>query len=411
MSESYYETIVVARQPIFTAEQRVWGYELLFRSKTDLSQAVITDADQATLQVIADGFAVATENVPAEARVLINFPRNLLLGEAPYVLPADRSIVEILETVTLEPEVLAACARLKEAGYTLALDDFVGQSGFEPLCALADIVKVDLLTQTPESVMAIVKSLRRYNITLLAEKVETREMFEVCKRLGFVYFQGYFFRKPEIVEGRKLTASQASRIRLLHELSHGADLEQLVRILEADVSLSYRLLRYINSVRFALVKKVESIQRAASMLGRKNLQQWLQVTLLADMNAAPRAQELVRLSVIRARFFQILAEAGQAPLGPDAMFLLGFFSLLDGILDQPMEVVLAELPLDPAVQAILVDPASPHAPWLLLAQELDRCHWPGVRAQTEVLGLPLAQVGAAYHEAMVWTDAMLGAGE
>jgi EAL and modified HD-GYP domain-containing signal transduction protein len=147
------------------------------------------------------------------------------------------------------------------------------------------------------------------------------------------------------------------------------------------------------------------------MLGRKNLQQWLQVTLLADMNAAPRAQELVRLSVIRARFFQILAEAGQAPLGPDAMFLLGFFSLLDGILDQPMEAVLAELPLDPAVQAILVDPASPHAPWLLLAQELDRCHWPGVRAQTEVLGLPLAQVGAAYHEAMVWTDAMLGAGE
>lgn len=411
MSESYYETILVARQPIFTVNQTIWGYELLFRSKTDLSQAVITDADQATLEVIADGFAVATESVAAEARVLINFPRNLLLGEAPYVLPANRAVVEILETVTPEPEILAACTRLKEAGYTLALDDFIGQSGFEPLCALADIVKVDLLQQTPESVMAIVKALRRYSVTLLAEKVETREMFEICKRLGFVYFQGYFFRKPEIVEGRKLSASQASRIRLLHELSHGADMEQLVRILEADVSLSYRLLRYINSVQFALMKKVESIQRAASMLGRKNLQQWLQVTLLADMNAAPRAQELVRLSVIRARFFQLLAEAGKAPLNPEAMFLLGFFSLLDGILDQPMEVILAELPLDPGVQAILTNSTHPHAPWLGLAQELDRGHWPGVRVQAEALGLPLAQVGAAYHEAMVWTDEMLGVGQ
>lgn len=411
MSETLYETIVVARQPIFTADQRVWGYELLFRSKQDLGQAVITNADQATVQVIADGFALATENVPPETRVLINFPRDLLLGEAAFVLPAGRAVVEILETVRPEPEVLAACNRLKEAGYTLALDDFVGQKGFEPLCALADIVKVDILNQTPADVMAIVKGLRNYPATLLAEKVETREMFEVCKRLGFTYFQGYFFRKPEIVEGRKLTSSQASRIRLLHELAQGADLEQLVRILEADVSLSYRLLRYINSVRFALVKKVDSIQRAASMLGRKNLQQWLQVTLLADMNAAPRAQELVRLSVVRARFFQILAEAKLTPLDPEAMFLLGFFSLLDGILDQSMEAVLAELPLDPAVRGILVDPSHPHAPWLTLARELDRCHWPGVREQVQCLGLPLAQVGAAYHEALAWTDEMLGASQ
>ncbi len=411
MTDVYYENIVVARQPIFTADQRVWGYELLFRNKTDLGQAAITNGDQATIQVIADGFDLATASVASDARILINFPRDLLLSDVPFVLPAHRAIIEILETVRPEPQIMEACARIKQAGYTLALDDFVGQQGFEALCAMADIVKVDILNQSPESVLGIVKGLRHYRATLLAEKVESREMFEVCKRLGFTYFQGYFFRKPEIVEGRKLTASQATRIRLLHELSLGADLEQLVRILETDVSLSYRLLRYINSVRFALVKKVESIQRAASMLGRKNLQQWLQVTLLADMNAAPRAQELVRLSVIRARFFQILAEAKCTPFAPDTMFLLGFFSLLDGILDQPMEEVLAELPIDPAVRAILVDPAHPFGSWLSLARELDRCHWLGVQEQAELLGLPLAQVGAAYNEAIVWTDEILGAGQ
>jgi EAL and modified HD-GYP domain-containing signal transduction protein len=408
MPESYYETIFVARQPIFTVDQRIWGYELLFRSKTDLGAAAITDADQATLQVIADGFALATESVPAEARILINFPQNLLVGDAPYVLPAQRAIVEILETVVPEPQVLAACQRLREAGYTLALDDFVGEPGFEPLCALADIVKVDILHQTPEKVMAVVKGLRPYRATLLAEKVETREMFEICKRLGFQYFQGYFFRKPELVEGRKLSASQANRIRLLHELGQGADMEQLVRILEADVSLSYRLLRYINSVRFALVKKVDSIQRAASMLGRKNLQHWLQVTLLADMNAAPRAQELVRLSVVRARFFQLLAEAGKTPLDADAMFLLGFFSLLDGILDQPMEAILKEIPIDPKVASILVDPNHPQALWLALARDIDRCYWNEVRQRCQDLGLTPGQVGTAYHEASRWTDAMLG---
>ena len=174
--QQFYDKIFVARQPIFTAEMRIWGYELLFRHG-ETHSAVFTDGEQATTQVIADGYALGIRGVDGSVKALVNFPRNVLIGPAPYVLPAERCVVEILETVQPEAEVMAACRQLKDYGYTLALDDFVGEPGFEPLCEIADIVKVDILGKTPSEVMAIVKGLRGYKARLLAEKVENQGMF------------------------------------------------------------------------------------------------------------------------------------------------------------------------------------------------------------------------------------------
>jgi len=325
-SEKLYDRIFVARQPIFTADMQIWGYELLFRHGENVQAAIFTDGDQATTQVIADGFTLAVRSMRKGARALINFPRNMLLGEAPYVLSPERCVVEILETVQPEAEVMEACRELKENGYTLALDDFVGDPGFEPLCEIADIIKVDILGKKPAEVLEIVKGLRRYKAVLLAEKVENLDMFNVCKRLGFTYFQGYFFSKPEVIPGRKLSASQTTKIKLLKELSESdSELERLVEIIQTDLSISYRLLQYINSARFGLRGKIESIQRAVSMLGRQNLRQWLQVIILSDINSTDKAQELVRISVLRGRFLQLLAGLHPTPFGPDSMFLLGFF--------------------------------------------------------------------------------------
>ncbi len=295
MSEQFYDRIYVARQPIFTDEMNIWGYELLFRHG-EAQSAVFTDGDLATTQVIADGFALGVRGMGSKIKALINFPRNVLIGRSPYVLPSERCVVEILETVLPEDNVMEACRELKANGYTLALDDFVGDPGFEPLCEIADIIKVDILGKTPSDVMSLVNGLKGYKAWLLAEKVESIDMFNVCRHLGFKYFQGYFFSKPEIVPGRKISASQSAKIKLLKELNESeAERSRLVEIIQTDLSISYRLLKYINSARFTLCGKIESIQRAVNMLGQQSLRQWLQVVILSDVNSTGKGQELVRI--------------------------------------------------------------------------------------------------------------------
>jgi EAL and modified HD-GYP domain-containing signal transduction protein len=408
MSEQFYDRIYVARQPIFTAEMRIWGYELLFRHG-ETQTAVFTDGDQATTQVIADGFALGSRGMSSKIKALINFPRNVLLGNAPYVLPSERCVVEILETVSPEAEVMEACRELKRNGYTLALDDFVGAPGFEPLCEIADIIKVDILGKTPDEVMTIVKGLRGYKARLLAEKVENLDMFNVCKRLGFEYFQGYFFSKPEIIPGRKLSASQSTKIKLLKELNETeTELSRLVEIIQTDLSISYRLLKYINSARFSLRGKIESIQRAVNMLGRQNLRQWLQVVILSDINSTDKGQELVRMSVLRGRFLQLLATVAPAPFPTDSMFVMGFFSVLDAILDQQMEQVLDDISLDPDIKSTLADTESVHSVWIGLLNELDRGSWAGLEKKAQQIGIPMEIVDNAAIEAAMWTDEVMG---
>ncbi|MBU4525424.1 MAG: HDOD domain-containing protein [Desulfomicrobium sp.] len=401
--EQLYDKFFVARQPIFTAQMRLWGYELLFRHGEDIEEAVFADGDQATTQLIADGYNLAVRGMRQGAKVLVNFPRRMLVGEAPYVLPADQCVVEILETVTPEPEVIDACLELKKRGYALALDDFEGGPGFEALCELVDIIKVDVLGKTPEQVRAITRDVKKFNATLLAEKVENYDVFKVCSNLGFTYFQGFFFNRPEIIPGRKLSASQVNKFKLLRELSAPeVDSSRLVEIIQTDLSISYRLLKYINSAFFGLQIRITSIPRAVSMLGCRNLRQWLQVVILSDVNTEDKAQELVRLSVQRARFLQLLAARHPVPFDQDGMFLLGFFSLLDAILDQSMGLVLEGIPLDPAIKRALVDQDDPNAVWIDLLDELDRCNWSRLTRKSEQIGVPITLVNRLAAESSIW---------
>ncbi len=312
--EQLYDKFFVARQPVFTAEMQLWGYELLFRHGENSQEAVFFDGDQATTQIIADGYNLAVRGLRQGARVLVNFPRSVLVGGAPYLLPSEQCVVEILETVMPEPDVLSACRELTKRGYTLALDDFEGGPGLEALCEMVDIIKVDILGKTPAEVMAIVRGVTKYNAKLLAEKVENYDIFKVCRNIGFTYFQGFFFNRPEVIPGRKLSTSQINKIKLLKELSApDVDSSRLVEIIQTDLSISYRLLKYINSAFFGLQIKVTSIPRAVSMLGCRNLRQWLQVVILSDVNTEDKAHELVRISVQRGRFLQILAEKHPTP--------------------------------------------------------------------------------------------------
>lgn len=387
-----------------------WAYELLFRHSATATSALVVDPEAATLQIIADGIAVALPGVDERRKVLVNFPQSLLLKDVAFALPPQRCVIELLETTLPTPEVLEACHRLKKSGYVLALDDFVGNDGYEPLLELADMVKVDILNMPHEKIGEVVKNLGRYNTTLLAEKVEDRETFEYCKKVGFTYFQGFFFSKPVTFEGRKMGSNQVSRLRLITELGqHDFDAGRLSKILQTDVSLSLRLFRYVNSVAFGLRAKCTSVKHALVLLGEVQTMEWLRVILLTDLSAtSPASDEVLYLSAQRGRFLELLGKSmSKPPLPPDGMFLLGLFSMLDTLVGQPITELVEPLPIDEKIKQTLTDPEAPLHVWIDLLTAWEHAQWDQVEAIIERLGLNARETERQYTSAMEWTHQVM----
>ncbi len=406
-----YEPVFVARQPVYDRQTGVWGYELLFRHSAEARTAQVSSEDEATAKVIVDGFSLAMAGVPQGKRTLINFPRKLLVNGTAFALPKDICVVEILETVEPDDEVIAACKELKKAGYTLALDDFVGDSGYEPLLELADLVKVDLLNMAPPKVMAVTKPLKARGVDLLAEKVEDKKTLQLTKTLGYALFQGYYFSRPDIISGRTLPVGAMARVRLLQELSReDYNVKTLSRIISTDTSLSYRLLRYINSVAFAFQSKVTSISQAVALLGARPLKQWLMVVVISDMVSNPRSYEQAALSVQRGRFLETMyAEASSKPqVDGESMFLLGLFSRLDAMLCQPMEELLKEMPLDDSIRTALLGEKTVVSPWLNLVEMLSEGRWEEAESILESIGVSQQLAAREYSRAALWAQDVLG---
>lgn len=400
--QSLPEQVFVARQPVFDRDMRVWGYELLYRQAEGDQQADVRDDDKATSKVIADGIALGRSGLAPTERTLVNFPLRLILEGFGFAMSPENCVVEILETVPPTRDVLNALRKLKDAGYTLALDDFVGQPEHAPFLELADIVKVDVLALSPEGLERVAKSLGGRQRMLLAEKVETARMHDQTLDMGFHLFQGFFFQRPEIVSGRTLSASEISRVKLLKELAdEDYDTQGVARIIQADLSLSYRLLRYINSASFGRRDPIDSIQRASMILGQRNLAKWLQAVLMSDMNRTPKGKELVFQSVRRAKFLELLGRVlRQPPARPDALFVLGLFSLLDSLLGMPMDQVTKDLPLtSELVQALQGEP-NPSRLLLDLALDLEHADWRSVRDMMFTMKLPFTAASAMNADAL-----------
>lgn len=407
-SQQACEPVFIARQPIFTPKRAIWAYELLFRSSSLSTTAEFPDADQATQQVIADGYTLARTGINPTTKAFINFPRNLLLEETAFALPPETSVIEVLETVEPEPAILERLQILKENGYVIALDDFVGQRGYEPLLELADIIKVDILGMNTHQIQTIVDQLRPYPCKLLAEKVEDLKIFESTKSMGFDLFQGFFFSKPEIIPGYKLSSNQQNRLRLLKELStEDFELPALSEIVQSDVSISYRLMQYINSTHFSTRIKVESISRALGLLGRRNIQQWLRVTVMADLNKTDSGMELMWLSICRGRFLQLMAEHGKTTFPANSMFILGLFSLLDALLGQPMEKILKDIPLEEELKKYIIDPEGTGCIWIKFLSAQERGEWEISNAILESQNIPLSLAADLNTQAQNWASGML----
>ncbi len=393
------QDLFVGRQPIYTRNLEIFGYELLYRSGPE-NRAGVTDGDQATSRVIVNAFLeIGLEHVVGDRIAFLNLTRSFLLDGGPVPFPRDRVILEVLEDIEIDRRLLESVQALAGAGYRIALDDFVFRPQARELLAAAEIVKLDVLALGREGIEREVRQLRGFPVHLLAEKVETREEFEYCSGLGFEYFQGYFLNRPHIVRGREIPANRLNALRLLARLQDpDAGAAEIERIVGLDVTLSYRLLRYINSAFFALPRKVDSIRQAVIYLGTRAIRTWVSLLVLAGLGDKPVS--LMTTAMIRARMCELLALESGAP-HPDTWFTVGLFSAVDALMDLPMEEVLTQLPFTDDIVAALLHREGPAGSALRCALAYERGAW-------EEADFPAVTPGRCtelHLDALAWADA------
>lgn len=392
----------VARQPVFDERSEIFGYELLHRSGLENVYRA-TDGDLASLVVLADSaFVFGLETLAGAGRAFVNFTRASLVNDYARILPPERLVVEVLEGVEADDEVVAACRRLKDRGYLIALDDFELGGPTHPLLGLADIVKVDFAHQTAEGRRHLADLLLPRGIQLLAEKIETAADVAQARQLGYTYTQGYFFSRPEVNVGTRSPGFKPIRLQLLREL-HTADpdFDRIEELLQHDPALSFQLLRYLNSAAFGLRSRITSLRHALVYLGQWGLRTWATVLILADAGF-DRPFELITTSAVRGRFCELAGVRAGLERRRHDLSILGLFSLIDVLLRRPMQEALAEIELPSDVAGALSGQPSALRRVLDLARAYERADWGGVEQLTECLGLPAADVAASYLDAVAW---------
>jgi len=401
--------VFIARQPILGLNQRVYGYELLYRS-SHRNAFDGTEGSRATREVIANGLmTIGLSKLVGNGYAFINFDRGLLLGEVPLMLPARTVIVEILETVKLDAAVVSRCRELKKLGFQLALDDVSHLDTVKSLAALADIVKVDFRQTDAGQQSNIAAAFSDSQTRLVAEKVETYEEFERARRLGYSYFQGYFFQKPAIVTANRVSSQKSTYLRVLAEVARKElDYGRLEQLFKHDPPMTYRLLRYLNSAVFSWSSPIHSVRHGLSLLGDEDLRRWLGLLGLASLSEG-RPSALIVSAVIRGRFCELLSSHTQLNSRSPELFLMGLLSLFDVVLQSPMEDVVAGLGLSTDVREALMgagDESSRLCRVYRLILAWERAEWDGVMELSRSLDLDTNLVADVYAEAVEWSDRM-----
>lgn len=395
--------VFIARQPIYDRQLDVHAYELLFRANGNDHHAGFTDGEQATSQLLVNALMeIGLPRLVGGHPAFVNLTERFIIEGLPNAMAPEQVVLEVLEDVLPGPELLAALHRLKQDGYTIALDDFEYDDSKRPLVELASLIKLDVLSLSPQKLRRHVSTLKAFNIPLLAEKVETQEAFHSCKALGFDYFQGYFFCKPDLVKGERIPACRTLILHLLARIQDPAvEFKELADLIAQDVSFSYRILRYINSAQFGISRKIESIQSAATLVGLQRIKTWLTILAMSQIDDKP--YELLLTSLIRARMCESLAkDAGQSS---SSAFVTGLFSALDALTDQPLEDVLPSLPLADDINRALLGHEGMLGQLLALVLAYEAGDWDAVEAAS-IDGITPQK---AYLESVEWASQMSSA--
>ncbi|MDP4488503.1 HDOD domain-containing protein [Pseudoalteromonas piscicida] len=399
-----------ARQPIFDVQRELIGYELLFRDGLNNVFPEI-DGDEATSRLVEGSqFTFGLDDLTNQRPAYINFTLETLAKGYVQMLAPEQVVVEILETVQPGKRLLACVKELKEQGYTLALDDYHHQNVWRHFFPYIDQIKVDLLATNLEQIHAIKAAIQDFpNIDLVAEKVETYEQFELAKSLGFKYFQGFFFAKPEMVKTKALAPSELAMAELLYETSSvEPDLARITQVFERDVNLSYKLLRYANSAVFKRRAEISTIKQALVVLGSEELKRLISLLFASQLNTE-KPKELLSLSLLRAHFMEAIATEANKISDTGSTFLVGMMSLMDAILDDDMASLLTKLPLSQEIKSTLLKKPSAFGIYLDLAESMEKGDWDSIETISKSLGVTSQNIAELYQKSQVWSDTQIKA--
>ena len=397
--------IFLGRQPILDRDQRVVAFELLFRSGRTQA-AGVTDDMQATASVIQHAFSeMGAQAVLGPHLGFINVNAEMLLSDLVEILPREQVVLELLETVTVTDAVVARCHALKQMGYRIALDDFVFDDSYRPLLALADIVKIDLMQHTDDALRALVGQLRQWPVKLLAEKIDSHEQADFCRALGFELFQGYYFAKPAVLSVKRANPAQLALLELLDLVLADADTAEIERVFKQNANLTYNLLRLVNSAGGGAVRRIETVSQAIMLLGRKQLQRWLQLLVFTLQEGTPYPSPLLLMAAARGRMMELLAQrrGGDAALR-DQAFMAGIFSLIENVIGKPLAEILQDLNLGDTMNAALLRREGTLGALLDLVESVEQQDLGHTLTLLDAAGgLSLSDLTVAEIEAMVWT--------
>jgi c-di-GMP phosphodiesterase len=391
--------VFVARQPIYDSAMAVMAFELLYRPSPSETKARITDPRQATLEVISSAaLEIGLDRLSGGQPVHINFPMELLVDVPDLPLPPNLVVIEVLEDVRAEPAVVEGIRKLRARGHRIALDDYSPQVSDPRLLEFADIVKLEITHPPAGELERLVKELKPRGVQLIAENVETPEDFEACVALGFTGFQGYFLQHPQTFRAKRVPSSRLSTLRLVASLSNEQySIDEVELLISQNVSMSYHVLRCINSSYYSLPRKVDSIRQAIVILGLDHLRQLCCLLCLQGFDDRPPS--LFVNAMTRARMCEQLGRLGGAKdTGP--YFITGLFSLLNAMVGMPTQKIVEELPLSPAISRALVAGEGDLGKALKCTRAYERAAWDHVTYGD----LPPALIRAAYVDALFWAE-------
>lgn len=395
------QNIFIGRQAIYDKQLKVSAYELLSRSNSEHNEAFVGEhnANHATTMVMLNALTeIGLQQLVGEHPAFINLTYDFLIGECAIPDLRNQLVLEILEDVEVTDELVTAVQKLSDSGYMIALDDFIYHDKMLPLVEIADIIKIDILQLDEQGIRDHVKKLRKFNVRLLAEKVETQEEYELCKELGFDYFQGYFFCKPKIVESQRAPANRITIINLLAKLQDSnVQIEELEELISQDLALSYRLLKYINSAAFALQREVNSIHHAIIMLGLNTIRSLANLMLMSNIDDKPH--DLLVIAIIRARMCEELGIHIDKKM-KDIFFTAGLFSVIDALMDDTMENLVSQLPLSSTLKEALLERKGVVGEALTCCIAFERADWDNVQLQD----LEEVTIQKAYFDAVIWSN-------
>jgi c-di-GMP-related signal transduction protein len=368
--------IFVARQPVFTKKKKVFGYELLFRNSLE-NIFPNTDGDAATSNVLSNTFfSFGLDEILAGKPGLVNFTRDLIVQKTPLLFPKEHIIIEVLEDIGPEPEVIQSLKEFRKQGFKIALDDFVYDPKLDPMISLSSMIKFDIMAtplDTLEPIIAAIKA--NHNTTLLAEKVETHREFEQAKEMGFNLFQGYFFSKPEILSKKDISSSQITKIKLISEAGQEEmNMAKIEDLIKKDLSVSFKLLKFINSAYFQRPTAIDTIKDAMLFLGIDELKKFIHVVVVSDL-AESKPNELVRLSMIRARMCEQCGKMLKTRFTTEELFTIGLFSSMDAILDRSMADILVNLSFSDKIKDALLGQDKQYKQLHALVTSFEKGQW------------------------------------